>query len=80
MIIFQTFVHFYRKKMVTLEAHSQVHNIETFQQVKNMIDELPFSVFGMDSLELGWENDYTRLKVLYIVFRELSHGISGFGF
>ena len=30
--------------------------------------------------ELRCEIDHTRLKVLYIVFRELSDGISGFGF
>ena len=35
-----------------------------------------FLVFEVNLLELGWEIGYIRLKVLYIVFRELSIDIS----
>ena len=34
--------------------------------------------FPVNLLELCWEIDHIHLKVLYIVFRELSIGIGGF--
>ena len=58
----------------------QFEDVKTSKKKKKEWRIDVFSVFGINFLELGLEIDFTRLKVLYIVFRELSDGKSGFGF
>ena len=63
-----------RKKNIPNLHMKNEKKLSVFNRLKNVVE------VDVIFLELRCEIDYIRLKVLYLIFRELSNGISGLGF